>query len=97
MKPSGPGLLFVGRFLITVSISVLVIGLFIFSVLIFVIVAQRPFPPLILFYVLRSFLIYFNILIIPDFFWLIFALLLPFVLGFCLSVFLFVCVFVFLV
>ena len=32
MKPSGPGLLFVGRFLITVSISVLVIGLFIFSI-----------------------------------------------------------------
>ena len=32
MKPSGPGLLFVGRFLITVSISVLVIGVFIFSV-----------------------------------------------------------------
>ena len=31
MKPSGPGLLFVGRFLITVSISLLVIGLFIFS------------------------------------------------------------------
>ena len=30
MKPSGPGLLFVGRFLITVSISVLVIGLFYF-------------------------------------------------------------------
>ena len=27
MKPSGPGLLFVGRFLITVSISVLVKGL----------------------------------------------------------------------
>ena len=27
MKPSGPGLLFVGRFLITVSISVLVVGL----------------------------------------------------------------------
>ena len=32
MKPSGPGLLFVGRFLIMVSISVLVIGLFIFSI-----------------------------------------------------------------
>ena len=32
MKPSGPGLLFVGRFLTTVSVSVLVIGLFIFSV-----------------------------------------------------------------
>ena len=32
MKPSGPGLLFVGRVLITVSVSVLVIGLFIFSV-----------------------------------------------------------------
>ena len=31
-KTSGPGLLFVGRFLITVSISVLVIGLFIFSI-----------------------------------------------------------------
>ena len=30
MKPAGPGLLFVGRFLITDSISVLVIGLFIF-------------------------------------------------------------------
>ena len=28
MKPSGPGLLFAGRFLITVSISVLVMGLF---------------------------------------------------------------------
>ena len=27
MKPSGPGLLFAGRFLITVSISVLVMGL----------------------------------------------------------------------
>ena len=33
MKPSGPGLLFVGRFLITVSISVLVIGLFYFLIL----------------------------------------------------------------
>ena len=32
VKLSGPGLLFVGRFLITVSISVLVIGVFIFSV-----------------------------------------------------------------
>ena len=32
MKPSGPGLLFVGRFLITVSIPVLVISLFIFSI-----------------------------------------------------------------
>ena len=32
MKPSGPELLFVGRFLITVSISVRVIGLFIFSI-----------------------------------------------------------------
>ena len=32
VKPSGPGLLFVERFLITVSISVLVIGLFIFSI-----------------------------------------------------------------
>ena len=32
MKPSGPGLLFVGRLLITVSISVLVIGLLIFSI-----------------------------------------------------------------
>ena len=32
MKPSGPGLLFVGRFLSTVSISVLVIGLLRFSV-----------------------------------------------------------------
>ena len=31
MKPSGPGLLFFGRFLITVSISVLVIGLLIFE------------------------------------------------------------------
>ena len=28
MKPSGPGLLFFGRFLITASISMLVIGLF---------------------------------------------------------------------
>ena len=28
MKPSGPGLLFAGRFLITVSISMLVMGLF---------------------------------------------------------------------
>ena len=32
MKPSGPGLLFVGRFFITVSISVLVIGLLIISI-----------------------------------------------------------------
>ena len=32
VKLFGPGLLFVGRFFITVSISVLVIGLFIFSV-----------------------------------------------------------------
>ena len=32
MKPSGPGLLFVGRFLITVLISVLVMGLLRFSV-----------------------------------------------------------------
>ena len=32
MKPSGPGLLLVGSFLITVSISVLVICLFIFSI-----------------------------------------------------------------
>ena len=32
MKPSGPGLLFFGRFLITASISVLVVGLFIISV-----------------------------------------------------------------
>ena len=32
MKASGPGLLFVGSFLITVSISVLAIGLFIFSI-----------------------------------------------------------------
>ena len=32
MKPSGPGLLFVGGFLITVSISVLVIAHFIFSI-----------------------------------------------------------------
>ena len=32
MKPSGPGLLFLGRFLITVSISVLVIQLFILSI-----------------------------------------------------------------
>ena len=31
MKPSGPGLLFVGRFLIIVSISVLVIGPFMIS------------------------------------------------------------------
>ena len=32
MKPSGPGLLFVGRLFITVSISVLVIGLLIISI-----------------------------------------------------------------
>ena len=32
VKPSGPGLLFAGRFLITVSISVLVMGLLRFSV-----------------------------------------------------------------
>ena len=32
MKPSGPGLLFVGRFLTTVSISLLVIGLFVFYI-----------------------------------------------------------------
>ena len=32
VKPSDPGLLFVGRFLITISISLLVIGLFIFSI-----------------------------------------------------------------
>ena len=32
MKPSGPGLLFVGRFLITVLISVLVMGLLRFSI-----------------------------------------------------------------
>ena len=32
MKPSGLGLLFVGRFLITASISVFVIGPFIFSI-----------------------------------------------------------------
>ena len=32
MKPSGPGLLFVGRFFITLSISLLVIGMFIFSI-----------------------------------------------------------------
>ena len=32
MKPSGPGLLFVGIFLITVLVSVLVIGLLRFSV-----------------------------------------------------------------
>ena len=32
MKPSGPGLLFAGRFLITVSISVFVMGLLRFSV-----------------------------------------------------------------
>ena len=31
VKPSGPGLLFVGRFLITVSISILVLGLLRFS------------------------------------------------------------------
>ena len=31
VKPSGPGLLFAGRFLITISISLLVIALFIFS------------------------------------------------------------------
>ena len=32
MKPSGPGLLIFGRFLITASVSVLVIGLFIISI-----------------------------------------------------------------
>ena len=32
MKPSGPGLLFAGRFLNTVSISVLVMGLLRFSI-----------------------------------------------------------------
>ena len=32
VKPSGPGLLFAARFLIIVSISLLVIGLFIFSI-----------------------------------------------------------------
>ena len=32
MKPSGPGLLFAGRFLITVSIFVLVMGLLRFSI-----------------------------------------------------------------
>jgi len=32
VKPSGPGLLFAGRFLITVSISVLVMGLLRFSI-----------------------------------------------------------------
>ena len=32
MKPSGPGLLFFGRFLITVLISVFVIRLFIISI-----------------------------------------------------------------
>ena len=32
VKPSGPGLLFAGRFLITVSISLLVMGLLIFSI-----------------------------------------------------------------
>ena len=32
MKPSGPGLLFAGRFLITVSISMLVMGLLRFSI-----------------------------------------------------------------
>ena len=32
MKPSGPGLLFLGGFLITVSIPVIVIGLFIISI-----------------------------------------------------------------
>ena len=32
MKPSGPGLLFAGRFLITVLISVLVVGLLRFSI-----------------------------------------------------------------
>ena len=32
MKPSGPGLLFAGRFLITVSTSVLVMGLLRFSI-----------------------------------------------------------------
>ena len=32
VKPSGPGLLFAGRFLITVSISMLVLGLLIFSI-----------------------------------------------------------------
>ena len=32
VKLSGPGLLFAGRFLTTVSISVLLIGLFLFSI-----------------------------------------------------------------
>ena len=32
LKPSGPGLLFAGRFLITVSISVLVMGLLRFTI-----------------------------------------------------------------
>ena len=32
MKPSSPGLLFVGSFLITVSVSILVIALFILSI-----------------------------------------------------------------
>ena len=32
MKPSGPGLLLAGRFLVTVSISVLVMGLLRFSI-----------------------------------------------------------------
>ena len=32
MKPSGPGLWFAGRFLVTVSISVLVMGLLRFSI-----------------------------------------------------------------
>ena len=32
MKPSGPGLLFAGRFLIAVSISMLVMGLLRFSI-----------------------------------------------------------------
>ena len=34
MKPSGPGLLFAGRFLITVSISLLVMGLIVSLIII---------------------------------------------------------------
>ena len=40
MKPSGPGLLFAGRFLITVLISVLVMDLLIFSIS-----SSCPFSP----------------------------------------------------
>ena len=43
LKPSGPGLLFVGRFLITFSISVLVMGLLRFSISTFL--GIYPFLP----------------------------------------------------